>query len=84
MRFTTITKANVKDLSNGMLQEAILHYRVIEANALQVGALAAGRHRRELAASCGDAKEMLEEVLWPEVDRRRRVEGRRKCDWFAQ
>ena len=76
MQFTTITKANVREISHGTLLEAIQHYRVIEANALQAGSLAVGRHRRQLARSCGDAKIMLEEILWPEQTRRRRLAER--------
>lgn len=70
--FNTITKKNVGELSDGMLHDAVQHYRVIESNAIQAGSIAIGQHRRELAASCGDAKRMLEEILWPEENRRRR------------
>lgn len=77
MPFKTITKDNVTGLSDGLLVAAISHYRVIESNSIQAGHLARGLHRRRLAVSCGDAKRMLEEVLWPEQDRRRRRHGRR-------
>ena len=77
MQFATIDKTNVQDLSEGMLLNAIQHYRVIESNAIQAGWLARGQHRRKLASSCGDAKIMLEQVLWPEQDRRRRQAARR-------
>ena len=73
MQFTAITKSNVESLSAELLVEAIQHYRVIEANALTAGPLAAGRHRQALASSCGDAQFMLERVLWPEQDRRRKA-----------
>jgi len=74
MQFTTITKQNVLELDDEALRTSISHYQVIEANALQAGPLARGVHRRALARSCGDAKFMLESVLWPEQDRRRRAQ----------
>ena len=74
MPFTTITKQNVLELDDEALRTSISHYQVIEANALQAGPLARGIHRRTLARNCGDAKFMLENVLWPEQDRRRRAQ----------
>ncbi len=73
MRFNTITKANVHEVSDAMLLASIGHYRVIESNALQAGPLARGLHRRQLARSCGEAKRMLEDILYPEQDRRRKA-----------
>lgn len=76
MRFNSITKTNVQELSDTLLNASVSHYRVIESNALQAGALARGSHRRQLARSCGEAKRMLEDVLYPEQDRRRRENKR--------